>query len=59
MLALGAKRDEDARIRVERCREEVYNLVVDVVSKLALVRLFLLGHEVVYYASKNVHNSTL
>jgi hypothetical protein len=59
MLALDAKRDKDARVYIERSREEVDNLVADVVSKLALVRLFLLGHKVVYCASKGVHDSTL
>ncbi len=59
MLALDAKRDVDARVYIERCREEVDNLVADVVGKLALVRLFLLGYELVYCASKTVHNSML
>jgi hypothetical protein len=59
VLALDAKRDVDAGIRIERCQEEVDNLVADIVSKLALVRLFLLGHELVHRASKAVHNSTL
>ena len=58
-MALDAKGDEDAGICIERCREEVDNLVADVVNKLALVRLFLLGHEVVYRASKTVHNCAL
>jgi hypothetical protein len=58
-LALDAKGDEDAGICIERCREEVDNLVADVVSKLALVKLFPLGHEVVYRASKTVHNCAL
>jgi hypothetical protein len=59
MLALDAKRDEDAGVRIERCREEVDNLVADVMSKLALVRLFPLGHKVVHSASKSIHNSVL
>ena len=59
MLALDAERDKDARLRVERCREEVDNPVADVVGKLALVRLFPLGHEVVHRAGKAVHNSAL
>ena len=59
MLALDAKRDVDTGIRIERCREEVDNLVADVVSKLALVRLFPLGHEVVHCAGKTIHNSAL
>jgi hypothetical protein len=59
MLALDAKRDVDARIRIERYREEVDNLVADVVSKLALVRLFPLGHKLVYYAGKSVHDCAL
>ena len=58
-MALDAKRDEDAGICIQRCQEEVDNLVADVISKLALVRLFLLGYEVVYSASKSVHNSAL
>ena len=59
MLALDAKRDVDAGVRIERCREEVDNLVADIVSKLALVRLFPLGHELVHRASKTVHNNAL
>ena len=59
MLALDAKRDVYARVRIERCQEEVDNLVADVVSKLALVRLFLLGHELVHRAGKTVHNNAL
>ena len=59
MLALDAKRDVDAGICIERCREEVDNLVADVVSKLALVRLFPLGHELIHRAGKTVHNSAL
>ena len=59
MLALDAKRDVDAGIRIERCREEVDNLVADVVSKLALVRLFPLGCELVHRAGKTAHNSAL
>jgi hypothetical protein len=59
MLALDAKRDVDARIRIERYREEVDNLVADVVSKLALVRLFLLGYKLVYCAGKSVHDCAL
>ena len=59
MLVLDAKRDKDAGVHIERSREEVDNLVADVVSKLALVRLFPLGHKVVYRASKGVHDSTL
>ena len=58
-MALDAKEDKDARIYIKRCQEEVNNLVVDVVNKLALVKLFLLSHEVVYYASKTVHNCAL
>ena len=56
MLALDAKRDVDAGICIERCREEVDNLVADVVSKLALVRLFPLGHKLVHCAGERVHN---
>ncbi len=59
MLALDAKRDVDAGICIERCREEVDNLVADVVSQLALIRLFPLGHEVVHHAGKTIHNSAL
>jgi hypothetical protein len=59
MLALDAKRDVYARIRIERCREEVDNLVADVVSELALVRLFPLGYELVHRAGETVHNSAL
>ena len=59
MLALDAKRDVDAGIYIERCREEVDNLVVDVVSKLVLIRLFPLGYELIHYAGKTIHNSTL
>jgi hypothetical protein len=59
MLALDAKRDIDAGIRIERCREEVDNLVADVVGKLALIRLFPLGNELVYRAGKTVHNDAL
>ena len=32
MLALDAKRDVDAGIRIERCREEVDDIVTNVVS---------------------------
>jgi hypothetical protein len=59
MMALDAKRDVDAGIHIERCREEVDNLVADVMSKLALVRLFPLGHELVHCAGKTVYNSAL
>ena len=59
MLALDAKRDVDAGICIERCREEVDNLVADVVSKLALVRLFPLGHKLIHYAGKTIHDSAL
>ncbi len=59
MLALDAERDKDARLCIERCREEVDNPVADVVGKLALIGLFPLGHEVVYRASEAVHNSAL
>ena len=59
MLALDVKRDVDAGIYIERCREEVDNLVVDVVSKLALVRLFPLGHELIHCAGKTIHDSAL
>ena len=59
MLALDAKGDEDAGVHIERCREEVDNPAADVMSKLALVRLFPLGHEVVHRAGKTVHNSAL
>jgi hypothetical protein len=59
MLALDAKRDVDARVYVKRCQEEVDNLVANVVSKLALVRLFPLGHKLIHYASKTVHNCAL
>jgi len=58
-LAWDTKGDKDTRIYVERCREEVDNPAVDVIGKLALVRLFPLGHEVIYCASKDVYNSTL
>ena len=59
MLALDVKRDVDAGIYIERCREEVDNLVADVVSKLALVRLFPLGHELIHCAGKTIHDSVL
>jgi hypothetical protein len=59
VLALDAKRDVDAGIRIERCREEADNLVADVVGKLALIRLFPLGHKLVHHAGKRVHNCTL
>jgi len=59
MLALDAKRDIDAGICVERCRDEVDNLVADVMSKLALVWLFPLGHKLVHCASKSVYDCTL
>ena len=59
MLALDAKRDVDAGIRIERCREEVDNLVADVVGKLALIRLFPLGHKLVHCAGKSVYDCTL
>jgi hypothetical protein len=59
MLALDVKRDVDAGIYIERCWEEVDNLVVDVVSKLTLIKLFLLGHELIHYTSKTIHNSAL
>jgi hypothetical protein len=59
VLARDAKGDEDAGLRIERCREEVDNPAADVMSKLALVRLFPLGHEVVHRAGKDVHNSAL
>ncbi len=32
MLALDANRGVDAGVRIERCREEVDNIVADVVS---------------------------
>ena len=56
MLALDAKRDVDAGIRIEGCREEVDNLVADVVGKLALIRLFPLGHKLVHCAGERIHN---
>ena len=59
MLALDTERDKDARLCIERCREEVDDPIIDIISKLALVKLFLLGYEVVYYASKAVYNSIL
>jgi hypothetical protein len=59
MLTLDTKRDIDTRIRIERYREIVNNLVIDVISKLTLVRLFLLGYELVYYTSKTIYNSML
>jgi hypothetical protein len=58
-LALDAKRDIDAGICIERYREEVDNLVADIMNKLALVRLFLLGNELVYCTGKTVYNSIL
>ena len=59
MLALDAKRDIDAGIYIERCREEVDNLIIDVVSKLTLVRLFPLGHKLIHYVGKTIHDSAL
>ena len=59
MLALDVKRDVDAGIYIERCQEEVDNLITDVVGKLALVRLFPLGHELIHYAGKTIHDSAL
>jgi hypothetical protein len=59
VLALDAKRDVDARIRIKRCQKEADHLVADVVSKLAFVRLFPLGHKLVYCASKSVYDCAL
>jgi hypothetical protein len=59
MLALDVKRDVDAGIHIERCQEEVDNLVIDVISKLMLIRLLLLDYKLVHYASKTVYNSAL
>ena len=59
MLALDANRDEDARFSIEGCREKVDNFAANIVSELALVWLFPLGHELVHSAGKSVHNSAL
>jgi hypothetical protein len=59
VLALDVNRDKDTRINIERYREEVNNFVINIISKFALVRLFLLGHKLVYNAGKSVYNSAL
>jgi hypothetical protein len=59
VLALDTKKDIDAGICIERCREEADYLVADIVGKLAFVRLFLLGYKLVYCTGKSVHDCIL
>jgi hypothetical protein len=58
-LALYAEGDKDVRVYIERGRNKFNHLCTEIVYNLALVGLFLLGHELVYSAYKRVYNSAL